>query len=275
VPRSPFLTPHKSQTDAPHSIRTTTPQLLDRAASAQVRVDQARHAAELSAHHHLDLAAATFEILKGYFGNKGPCAYPREQLVKELRARSTAKTGLSPPDADEQLRLMLRLLPAWMRLDHPAGVSLADMRVVVRIHRRMPWPELRRQLLERVAAARVAAVAAAGKDAEAAAAAEAADLAQAALDAAVARAEAAAAAQDSGGAASSVAKDGAVDDAEEAEGSESAAADEQADGDGSPAQADVAVAVTAGRVEPEALAACLKARIWGQQQAAAAGGGSS
>ena len=45
-----------------------------------MRIEAARQAAELSARHHLDLAASTFEILKGIFGNKGPCAMPREQV---------------------------------------------------------------------------------------------------------------------------------------------------------------------------------------------------
>jgi hypothetical protein len=64
----------------PTAATAPSPQLLDRAASAQVRIEAARQAAELSARHHLDLAASTFEILKGIFGNKGPCAMPREQV---------------------------------------------------------------------------------------------------------------------------------------------------------------------------------------------------
>jgi hypothetical protein len=60
--------------------KPASPQLLDRAASAQARVEQARQAAELSARHHLDLAAATFEVLRRVFGDKGACAMPQEQV---------------------------------------------------------------------------------------------------------------------------------------------------------------------------------------------------
>jgi hypothetical protein len=276
--------PSERPTHPTYPHKHTQTQLLDRAASAQVRVDQARQAAELTARHHLDLAPATFEVVKGLFGNKGPCAMPRETLLRDLRARTTSKTGLSPADAEEQLRLVLRLLPAWIRLDHPAGVSLADMRVVVRIHRRTPWPELRQQLLERVAAARAAAVPVAGRDAEAAAAAEAADRAQELLDAAVARAKATAAAQaisggsgggaacssDGGGGDCEASVDQAASDDEEEEGNaaeeEGSAEQPRAPGP-SPSKGAAAVAAAGAQVEPETLAACLKARIWGQQKA--------
>jgi hypothetical protein len=255
------------------------PQLLDRAASAQVRIEAARQAAELSARHHLDLAGSTFEILKGIFGNKGPCAMPREQVLTQLRGRTTSKSGLSPADADEQLRLMLRLLPGWIRVDHPPGISLADMRVVVRIHRRTPWADLRRQLSERVAAARAEAVPQAGQDAEAAAAAEAADLAAAALDAAVARAAAAAAAQEGSGG-EGAAAGGSCDGDEADAGGEGAAAE----GENARAAADQqhrqqpsecagpssSAQQLQGQVAPEALSACLKARVWGQQRAGGA-----
>ncbi|GBF92635.1 hypothetical protein Rsub_05249 [Raphidocelis subcapitata] len=263
-------------------LKASTMALLDRAASAQVRVEQARQAAELDARHHLDLAPGTFEVLRCIFGNKGPCALPHQKVVSEIRSRSTSKTGLSPADADAQLRAMLRLLPAWIRLDHPAGVALADMRVVVRIHRRTPWGDLRRQLLERIAAARLEAVPVAGKDAEAAAAAEAADLARAALDAAVERAQAAAAAQagstsgSSGGSGAVAGGDegsgeaatgAAAEEGEEGERAEDAAAAGRLDRDQAPSGGGEQrrAAGEGGKVPPEALAACLKARVWGRQ----------
>jgi hypothetical protein len=202
-------------------------------------------------------------------------------VVAQIRARSTSKSGLSPDDAAEQLRLMLRLLPAWIRLDHPQGVALADMKAVVRIHRRTPWGELRGQLLARVAesCAAGAAAAARGADAEAEAAAEAADLARAAADAAAARARDAAAAQ----ARAASAGDGAGDVPGTAEdcdsgcgGSEEGA--EQAGGTGADGggqgeerlEGDFADGVGTGAggrnvPEPEALAACLKARVWGRK----------
>ncbi|KAI8477078.1 MAG: hypothetical protein J3K34DRAFT_516044 [Monoraphidium minutum] len=282
-------------------LKASTMALLDRAASAQVRVEQARQAAELSARHHLDLAASTFEVLRRVFGEKGPCALPREQVVSQIRSRSTSKSGVSAADADEQLRLMLRLLPAWIRLDHPEGVALADMRVVVRIHRRTPWGELRGQLLGRLAAARAegAAAAGAGADAEAAAAAEAEDLARAALGAAAARCAAAAAAQAGGGPEAEEGGGGGVDASEvaarlggrggggegEAERAAAAEAPRQdapaagggaAGGAGAEARdgggADVREELLGGggrsrsaTPEQEDLAAALKARVWGRR----------
>ena len=230
-------------------LKASTLALLERATSAQARVEQARAAAELSARHHLDRVPATFEVLKAIFGaTKGPCALPRETVLSELRARSASKSGLSPADAAEQLQLVLRLLPGWIRVDHPPGVKLADMRVVVRIHRRTPWPELRRQLLERAAEARREAPPVAGADAEARAAAEAADLAAAALAAAERRAEAAVDAL-AGGSDEGCGGEGDADD----------------DGSAAEAAAEAARCGAKGPVEPESLAACLKARIWGQQ----------
>lgn len=262
----------------PHRLPCRPPplQLLDRAASAQARVEHARAAAELTARHHLDLAAATFEVLKGIFGNKGPCALPRERVLAELRARSTSKSGLSHADAAEQLALMLRLLPSWVRVDHPPGVALADMRVLVRIHRRTPWPELRQQLLGRVAAARAEAVPAAGADAEAAAAAEAADLAAAALGAAVARAEAAAAGVAGAGSGAGSDSSGLDTDSDAEAGAGPSGGCAAAAAGTAPAPAEdaatgadaAAAAPKKGPATPEGLAACLKARVWGQQKPA-------
>jgi hypothetical protein len=193
-------------------------------------------------------------------------------VLAQLRARSASKSGLSAADAEEQLRLVLRLLPAWARLDHPQGVSLADMRVVVRIHRRTPWADLRRLLSERVAAARVEAVPAAGADAEAAAAAEAADLTAAALDAAVARAAAAAAAQEgaaAGGAGAEAEEEAGQDGGEEPD---AVAADAQPAADQQQREAGYIGGAegTPAKVAPEALTACLKARVWGQQRSGSA-----
>lgn len=274
-------------------LKASTMALLDRAASAQVRVEQARQAAELSSRHHLDLAPSTFEVLRCVFGSKGPCAMPREQVEAQIRSRSTSKSGLCAEDAAEQLQLMLRLLPAWIRLDHPQGVALANMKQAIRIHRRTPWPELRQQLLRRVEEARQEAATAAGRDAEAAAAAEAADLARAALGAAVKRAEAAAAAQAGSGGAGQVAGASGGDGEEEVEQPSGGDQDEEAGGDqeqqqqqgcsgGGEPQAVAAASIGSGadgdadgtavcvdgcvEVEQEDLAVCLKARVWGASQ---------
>lgn len=220
------------------------------------------------------------------------CFLPPPQVVIQIRTRSTCKSGLSPSDAEEQLRLMLRLLPSWIRADHPTGgVGLAELsrKVMVRIHRRTPWGELRQQLADRVEEARRAgAVPQAGMDAEAAAAAEAADLAAAALDAAVLRARHAAEAQAGpeaeaeaeGGAGVegaegrgpgvegelSEGREGSVEESgKEDEGGVLAGAGAGGSNGDQKLQGLMAKGAKGSKVDQEALAACLKARVWGRK----------
>jgi hypothetical protein len=116
------------------------------------------------------------------------------QVLVLLRQRSTCKAGMSSTDAAEQLELMMRFVPEFVRTVNSPGQSLAGLTQSVRVNRQMGWPAARQKLLAAAAQARSGGIAAA---AEALAAEqqreqqEAADLA--AADAAAAAAAAAAA----------------------------------------------------------------------------------
>jgi hypothetical protein len=116
------------------------------------------------------------------------------QVLVLLRQKSTCKAGMSSTDAAEQLELMMRFVPEFVRTVNSPGQSLAGLTQSVRVNRQIGWPAARQKLLAAAAQARSSGISAA---AEALAAEqqreqqEAADLA--AADAAAAAAAAAAA----------------------------------------------------------------------------------
>lgn len=85
------------------------------------------------------------------------------QVLQLLRQKSTCKSGMSPADASEQLELMLRFIPEFVRTINAAGQSLAGMTQSVRINRQMPWPAVRHKLLGAAAEARSTGVMAAAE----------------------------------------------------------------------------------------------------------------
>lgn len=54
---------------------------------------------------------------------------------------------MSPADASEQLELMLRFVPEFLRTINASGQSLAGMTQSVRINRQVPWATARQKLL--------------------------------------------------------------------------------------------------------------------------------
>jgi hypothetical protein len=73
-----------------------------------------------------------------------------------LRQKSTSKAGMSAAEAAEQLDLMLRLVPDFLRLVTTSGASLAAVSTAqnVRINRQLSWPAARSKLLAGAAEAR-------------------------------------------------------------------------------------------------------------------------
>lgn len=104
------------------------------------------------------------------------------QVLTLLRQKSTSKHGMSVSDAAEQLDLMLRLVPDFLRIVTSSGASLAGLTQAVRINRQLPWPAARQKLMAGAAEARCSGTTAAAaalaaeqqREAEAAAAAAAA-----------------------------------------------------------------------------------------------------
>lgn len=76
------------------------------------------------------------------------------QVLTLLRQKSTSKSGMSVADATEQLDLMLRLVPDFLRTITSSGASLAGLTQSVRINRQMTWPAARQKLLTGAAEAR-------------------------------------------------------------------------------------------------------------------------
>jgi len=76
------------------------------------------------------------------------------QVVQLLRQKSTSKNGMSLLDAGEQLELMLRLVPEFLRVVTSSGASLAGITQSVRINRQVSWPAARQKLLAGAAEAR-------------------------------------------------------------------------------------------------------------------------
>jgi hypothetical protein len=76
------------------------------------------------------------------------------QVLTLLRQKSTSKSGMSVADATEQLDLMLRLVPDFLRIITSSGASLAGITQSVRINRQMNWPAARQKLLAGAAEAR-------------------------------------------------------------------------------------------------------------------------
>lgn len=76
------------------------------------------------------------------------------QVVQLLRQKSTSKNGMSQADAGEQLELMLRLVPEFLRVVTSSGASLAGITQSVRINRQISWPAARQKLLAGAAEAR-------------------------------------------------------------------------------------------------------------------------
>lgn len=76
------------------------------------------------------------------------------QVLTLLRQKSTSKSGMSATDATEQLDLMLRLVPDFLRTITSSGASLAGLTQFVRINRQMTWPAARQKLLAGAAEAR-------------------------------------------------------------------------------------------------------------------------
>jgi hypothetical protein len=118
---------------------------------------------------------------------------PSVQVLLLLRQKSTCKAGMSSTDAAEQLELMMRFVPEFVRTVNSPGQSLAGLTQSLRVNRQMGWPAARQKLLAAAAQARSSGISAA---AEALAAEqqreqqEAADLAAADAAAAAAAAEA-------------------------------------------------------------------------------------
>jgi hypothetical protein len=119
-------------------------------------------------------------------------ALPCMQVLVLLRQKSTSKAGMSPTDAAEQLELMMRFVPEFVRTVNSPGQSLAGLTQSVRVNRQIGWPAARQKLLAAAAQAQSSGITAA---AEAMAAEqqreqqEAADLAAAEAAAAAAEAE--------------------------------------------------------------------------------------
>jgi hypothetical protein len=76
------------------------------------------------------------------------------QVLTLLRQKSTSKHGMSSNDAAEQLDLMLRLVPDFLRVVTSSGASLAGLTQSVRINRQVAWPAARQKLLAGAAEAR-------------------------------------------------------------------------------------------------------------------------
>jgi hypothetical protein len=74
--------------------------------------------------------------------------------VSLLRQKSAVKGGMSPADAAEQLELLLRLVPEFVRTVTASGTSLAAVSQQVRVNRQVGWLAARSKLVAAVAEAR-------------------------------------------------------------------------------------------------------------------------
>lgn len=83
------------------------------------------------------------------------------QVLQLLRQKCTCKSGMSPADASEQLDLVLRFVPEFIRTVNVSGQLLAGMTQSVRINRQVTWPAARHKLLSAAAEARSTGTAAA------------------------------------------------------------------------------------------------------------------
>jgi hypothetical protein len=83
------------------------------------------------------------------------------QVLTLLRQKSTSKSGMSATDAADQLGLMSRMVPDFLRTVTSSGTSLAGITQSVRINRQLSWPAARQKLLAAAAEARLSGAAAA------------------------------------------------------------------------------------------------------------------
>lgn len=130
------------------------PQLLQRVSSAEACAERAAVAEQLDARRALDMLPSSFDVLRAVFGERGLCVRPKDEVLTLLRQKSTLPGGMSPADAAEQLELLLRLIPEFVRTCHAPGQALAAMATSVRINRQMSWGAARGRLLAEAASAR-------------------------------------------------------------------------------------------------------------------------
>jgi hypothetical protein len=83
------------------------------------------------------------------------------QVLTLIRQKSTSKSGMSATDAADQLGLMTRMVPDFLRTVTSSGTSLAGITQSVRINRQLSWPAARQKLLAAAAEARHSGAAAA------------------------------------------------------------------------------------------------------------------
>ncbi|KAF8072991.1 hypothetical protein HT031_000651 [Scenedesmus sp. PABB004] len=101
--------------------------LLRQVSSVEVQQSKAARQQELEQERALDMLPGTFDVLRGVFGERGACVKPKAEVVMLLRQKSTCRAGMSPAEAGEQLELMLRLVPEFVRAVHTGGQSLAGL----------------------------------------------------------------------------------------------------------------------------------------------------
>lgn len=89
------------------------------------------------------------------------CVRLHVQVLTLLRQKSTSKSGMSATDASDQLGLMTRMVPDFLRTVTSSGTSLAGITQSVRINRQLSWPTARQKLLAAAAEARHSGAAAA------------------------------------------------------------------------------------------------------------------
>uniref|UniRef100_A0A383W7V9 CDT1 Geminin-binding domain-containing protein n=1 Tax=Tetradesmus obliquus TaxID=3088 RepID=A0A383W7V9_TETOB len=135
--------------------------LLEKVTNSQVQQEQADRTKELEQQRALDMLPGSFDVLRAVFGDKGPCVKPKSEVLVLLRQKSTCKAGMSTTDAAEQLELLMRFVPDFVRTVNSPGQSLAGLTQSVRINRQIGWPAARQKLLAAAAQARATGIAAA------------------------------------------------------------------------------------------------------------------
>lgn len=72
------------------------------------------------------------------------------QVLQLLKAKSTFKSGVSEQESAQQLDLLLRLVPDWIKQENRHGDSLASLTAYIRISHKQPWGMVRTSLLTRL-----------------------------------------------------------------------------------------------------------------------------